>query len=74
MKECSQCQTVYEQPYEMAFHRNVAKRDGFETRCKVCKAQRENVLKRRRRDAKRYAKDKNKVMARLAARQKWIGA
>lgn len=71
MKTCSKCKTQYSGVLAVAFHRNVAKRDGFESRCKLCKAQQENILKRRRRDAKRYAKDKNKVLARLAARRCW---
>lgn len=71
-KTCPVCKFAYENA-EAAFHRCCTNKDGLDYRCKACKAESESALSRQRRDAKRYAKDKSKVLARAAAQQHYAG-
>ncbi len=63
MKKCSTCKDEFPATSEH-FHRSSEKLDGFDSRCKSCKRNKENISARRRRDSRRYEKLKNRCAAR----------
>lgn len=68
MKRCPTCD---EFKAESEFNRDATRVDGLDWRCKFCKSAGETALGRKRRDAKRYAKDSRKVKARSKAHANW---
>jgi hypothetical protein len=64
-KKCSKCKSLL--PTDN-FYKDSRKTSGLASECKRCKKAMEDVLSRRNRDVRRYAKDKDKVLARVKAR------
>jgi len=69
-KKCPVCNEL--RPHE-DYHKNRSRYDGLDWRCKFCKGKLEKATNRRRRDARRYQKDKGKVLARARARKTYAG-
>jgi transposase-like protein len=65
MKLCPKCNLV--KPAD-AFHKDTRRVGGLDYRCKDCKRKYNCTLSQQRRDARRYLKDKLKVVARTKAR------
>lgn len=62
-----QCPVCMQRKERSEFHRDASRSDGLDWRCKRCKYDGETALARRRRDARRYARDKSRPSAREKA-------
>lgn len=65
-KKCPKCNISFKDA-ESYFYKNSSRYDGLDWRCKKCKRSLESGLRRKYRDARRYEKDKNKILARSKA-------
>ena len=69
IKECNVCGFIIDRSLaHHIFYRDGKTQDGFGYTCKACKRDGEDAARRRRRDARRYEKDRTKVLARQKAR------
>lgn len=72
MVKCSKCKNEFES-YEGNFHRSRAKKSGFDSCCKACKAVRDSRVGKRQREKARYVSDKLRADARMSANRQWTG-